>query len=197
MTKSAFFTQIFCFSLLLFATSCQNNTPSTKGDETANLRGDFIPEPDLSELVIDLTSSLEDVFKKGDMKAVADYFAVDAVILGPDGYKVEGNAGIQDYWAKIKHPLDWNLAVSAFSRNEAAILGNEIYRKWENKPPDWKSAVGEKLKDKNPIYQMGHSKIQYKNEKGEIKISDVDYVLIWCQQPDGAHKIAMHSFTLN
>lgn len=197
MTKSTFFTQIFCFSLLIFATSCQNNAPSAEGDESANLRGGFIPEPDLSELVIDLTTGLEDAFKKGDMKQVTDYFAQDAVILGPDGYKIEGSAGIHDYWSKIKDPLDWNLSVSAFSRNEAAILGNEIYRKWENKPPDWKTVVGEKLKGKNPVYQMGHSKIQYKNDKGEIKISDVDYVLIWCQQEGGDHKIVLHSFALN
>ncbi len=197
MTKCTFFTQIFCFSLLIFATSCQNNSSSSQVDEVGNLRGDFIPEPDLSELVIDLTSGLEDAFKKGDMRTVAAYFSDDAVILGPDGFKIEGMAGVRDYWAKIKEPLDWNLAVSAFSRNESVILGNEIYRKWHNKPPDWKASVGEKLKGKSSIYQMGHSKIQYKTDSGEIKISDVDYVLIWCQQEDGAHKIALHSFALN
>ncbi len=197
MTKRTFFTQIFCFSLLVFATSCQNNSSSSQVDDGGRLRGEFIPEPDLSELVIDLTSNLEEAFKQGDMGMVAAYFANDAVILGPDGFKVKGMIAIQDYWGKIKEPLDWDLSVSAFSRNESVILGNEIYRKWHNKPPDWKNVVGEKLKGKRPLYQMGHSKIQYKTDSGEIKISDVDYVLIWLQQEDGAHKIALHSFALN
>jgi len=197
MTKKSIFTQIFCFSLLFFATSCQNNAPSNKGDDSANLRGNFIPEPDLSELIIDLTSGMEDAFKKGDMEAVANYFSNGAVILGPDGYKQEGIEAIRTYWARIKNPLDWKLNVTAFSRNESTILGNEIYRKWENKPTDWKAAVGEQLKGKNPIYQMGRSTIQFKTDDGKIEINKVDYVLIWVQQEDGEHKIALHTYAVN
>ena len=64
---------------------------------------------------------LESSFREGDLLGVADVYADDARILGPDAAPVEGRSGIDEYWSDIARPLDWRLEIHELGGSEALV----------------------------------------------------------------------------
>ena len=186
----------FFVCILLFSLSCTQNEPQSEPDKAMDMRGSHVPEPDLSELVLDLNTAMEEAFNEGKLEEVAAFYAEDAVMLGPKGYKIEGGEEIRNYWKRIQGPVSWKLSVLALSRTESDIYKTAAYKGMTNKPTDWKSIVGEKWKGKSLIYQLGHSSLVFK-PKGEEVTSDVDFIIVWVQQPDGIYKIGVDSYVFN
>ena len=58
-----------------------------------------------------LNRAMEQAFAKGDMAAVAKFYADDAKLMGPRGEDVVGRAGIDRYWLGIKGAKSWKLEV--------------------------------------------------------------------------------------
>jgi len=187
----------FFLSLFLLVLSCQQNDSKTSKEvDPGQLRGEFIPEADLAELIIDLNSGMEEAYNKGDMKAVAAFYSDQALLLGPNGYKVEGIESVNEYWTRINDPINWKLSVIAFSRREADLYQTDAYKSMGNKPPDWKTFIGDRLNGKDVVYQLGHSTLMYKKE-GKVHTSDVDFIIVWVQQADGTYKIGVDTYARN
>jgi uncharacterized protein (TIGR02246 family) len=68
---------------------------------------------------------MEQAFARGDLRAVAAFYADDAVMMGPGGERVRGRAAIDRYWAGIRNPKRWKLDVFDVggSATEAYQLG--------------------------------------------------------------------------
>lgn len=68
---------------------------------------------------------MEAAFARGDLKAVARFYADDAVMMGPRGERVRGREAIDRYWSTISNPRRWKLDVFDVggSLNEAYQLG--------------------------------------------------------------------------
>ena len=77
--------------ILMGAASCQAGSRAMRTEVDALARG------------------MEQALRSGDLAAVAAYYADDAVLLGPGGFRVEGRQAIDAYWAAFEHPIDWRL----------------------------------------------------------------------------------------
>jgi uncharacterized protein (TIGR02246 family) len=67
--------------------------------------------PALSQEIDSLNRAMEQAFAKGDMMAVARFYADDAKLMGPRGDDVSGRAAIDRYWSGIKGAKSWKLEV--------------------------------------------------------------------------------------
>lgn len=54
---------------------------------------------------------LTDSFNRGDYRAVANAYLDDAVLLGPNNYRVEGRQAIDAYWIRTWNDPHWTLEV--------------------------------------------------------------------------------------
>jgi ketosteroid isomerase-like protein len=68
---------------------------------------------------------MEQAYNRGDMLAVAQYYADDALLKGPRGYEVRGRAAIDAFWRGIQNPRSWRLEALDIggSSNEAYQFG--------------------------------------------------------------------------
>ena len=67
--------------------------------------------PALRQEIDSLNRAMEQAFAKGDMAAVAKFYADDAKLMGPSGGDVSGRAAIDRYWLDIKGAKSWKLEV--------------------------------------------------------------------------------------
>ncbi len=111
-----------------------------------------------------LNEALMERFNAGDMAGVAALYADDAVLLGPGGYRVAGRAAIDDYWTRIKQPVDWKLELLAVEGGGGLI------------------------------HQRGVSTLRYRRDSGELHTSVVQFALLWARQPDGVYKVAVDAY---
>ena len=65
----------------------------------------------LRQEIDSLNRAMEQAFAKGDMMAVARFYADDAKLMGPRGDDVSGRAAIDRYWSGIKGAKSWKLEV--------------------------------------------------------------------------------------
>ena len=65
----------------------------------------------LRQEIDSLNRAMEQAFAKGDMMAVARFYADDAKLMGPRGSDVSGRAAIDRYWTGIKGAKSWKLEV--------------------------------------------------------------------------------------
>ena len=54
------------------------------------------------------TQAMSEAFQRGNLRAVARFYADDAKILA-SGTRVEGRAEIDRFWLKIRNPLAWTM----------------------------------------------------------------------------------------
>ena len=68
---------------------------------------------------------MEEAFARGDLAAVARFYADDARLMGPRNEIVEGRAAIDRYWAGVRNPRSWRLELLDVggSRDDAWQLG--------------------------------------------------------------------------
>ena len=76
-------------------------------------------EPPFHATIRALNAELERRFRAGDLLGVADLYADDAVLLGPDGERVEGREAIDAYWSQINGPQDWRLEIREIGGSSA------------------------------------------------------------------------------
>ena len=67
--------------------------------------------PGLRQEIDSLNRAMEQAFAKGDMAAVARFYADDAKLMGPRGEDVSGRAAVDSYWQGIKGAKSWKLEV--------------------------------------------------------------------------------------
>ena len=65
----------------------------------------------LRQEIDSLNRAMEQAFAKGDMAAVAKFYADDAKLMGPGGADISGRAAIDRYWQEIKGAKSWKLEV--------------------------------------------------------------------------------------
>jgi uncharacterized protein (TIGR02246 family) len=108
-----------------------------------------------------VNDSMEAAFNRGDMKAVARFYADDARLAGQGGPVTEGRDAIDQYWAGIKNPKRWRLEVLAVGGSPALA------------------------------YQQGRSHLTTASPEGAERTSTVDFVVIWRRQPNGSLRMLM------
>jgi CubicO group peptidase (beta-lactamase class C family) len=70
-------------------------------------------DPALRAEIQAVNDSMVAAFNRGDMLAVARFYADDARIDGERGELVQGRAAVDKYWASIRNPKSWKLDVIA------------------------------------------------------------------------------------
>ena len=58
-----------------------------------------------------LNRQMEEAFNRGDLRAVARFYADDGRVVGPGGMDVRGRAALDEYWTGIRQPRSWKLDV--------------------------------------------------------------------------------------
>ena len=175
-------TRIFILSFFLggiIFSSCQNNSkkPTIIADE--------------------LLEAMEAAYNLGDLQKVADFYADDAQLLAPGGYKVEGRQAVDDYWTKL-NPIHWELTSIKVSENEQDLYQTDYWKNLKNKPPHWDEYNVKINTDDQAVYQLGHSKLQYKSKKtGNPHTSDVDFILVWKKTKNDGYKVFIDTYASN
>ena len=100
-----------------------------------------------------VNDSMEAAFGRGDMKAVAAFYADDARMAG-GGQLVEGRVAVDGYWAR---------------------LGAS--------PGTWRLEVFEVGGSRDLAYQRGRSHLALRDSTGRERVSTVDFVVIWRRDP--------------
>jgi ketosteroid isomerase-like protein len=108
-----------------------------------------------------VNDSMEAAFKRGDMKAVAAFYADDAKMTG-GGPIVGGRAAIDDYWRRVG-----------------------------TTPGTWKLEVFEVGGSRELAYQRGRSHLTLRNADGAERVSVVDFVVIWRREPNGSLRMVL------
>lgn len=109
-----------------------------------------------------VNDSMEAAFSRGNMKAVAAFYADDAKMTGGSGPMVEGRSAIDAYWREVGTiPGSWRL--------EVRDIGGS----------------------RDLAYQRGHSRLTQRDTNGRERVSAVDFVVIWRREPGGQLRIWM------
>lgn len=84
-----------------------------------------LPDSALRVEIRNLNRQMEMALGRGDMMAVAAFYADDGVLKGPRGQEVRGRAAIDAYWVALKDAKSWKLDVFEVggSRTEAYQVG--------------------------------------------------------------------------
>jgi ketosteroid isomerase-like protein len=91
-------------------------------------------------------------------------YADDAVMLGPDNFRVQGRKALDDYWTGIKHPVDWQLEILNLDGKD------------------------------DLVHQIGRSVLTTNDDQGNQRVSDVFFAVIWRRQSDSTYKIVVDSY---
>lgn len=94
-------------------------------ERTATAAGEPAPAPTHPELRAQIEArnrDLEQAYARGDMKAVAAIYADDALMLSPGGRRWEGRAEIDEYWSRLRDPIEWTLEVREVEGNEGLAV---------------------------------------------------------------------------
>jgi ketosteroid isomerase-like protein len=102
-----------------------------------------------------LNDSMEAAFNRGDVAAVAAFYADHARLRGPRGPETTGRAAIDAYWTSIRNPVRWRLEV-------LDVGGN-----------------------RDLTYQVGRSHLTSRGEDGGERTYTTDFVVVWERQADG------------
>ena len=157
-----------------------------------------IQAQNIQQIAREGTKAMENAYNQGDLMGVAEIYADDACLLGPNNYIVTGRENIDDYWTKITFPVKWKLKVTLVRDSEEAIFRSKQWKSLENKPPLWYVQKPELKEKEGLIYQLGHSKLQYRSsDGGKVHTSHVDFILVWEPQSDGTYKVIVDTYASN
>lgn len=102
-----------------------------------------------------MNDSMEAAFNRGDMTAVARFYADHARMRGPGGPEISGRAAIDAYWTGIRDPVRWRLEV-------LDVGGN-----------------------RDLTYQLGRSHLTSRGRDGQERTYTTDFVVVWERQGAG------------
>ena len=108
-----------------------------------------------------MNDSMEAAFNRGEVAAVARFYADDARMRGPGEAEARGRAAIDAYSAGIRNPVRWRL--------EVLDVGGS---------PDL-------------AYQVGRSHLTSRGGDGRERTYSTDFVVVWERRPDGALRIIL------
>jgi ketosteroid isomerase-like protein len=144
-----------CLGTFLALATSDCASPPSSGNATP---------PGLRAEIERATEALAAAGRANDMAAVAGFYADDALMLGPDGYRAQGRGAIDSYWQSLRGAVsDWRL--ETFSVAGAGDLAQGL----------------------------GRSRLSLARPDEAPRISTVDFCLIWCKQP-GGWKIAVDAY---
>jgi ketosteroid isomerase-like protein len=103
-------------------------------------------------------------FERGDMKAVARFYADDARIYA-SGKRVEGRTDIEEFWNEIRHPSSWLMQTVDVggSRDEPYLMvRSTLVEKWSGHADTsrtmclmtWRRGSDGKLKIQNDVFAV-------------------------------------------
>lgn len=103
-------------------TACAS-APAGQGSASASMSSS--DRAALHAEIVALNRQMEAAFARGDMKAVAAFYADDGKLHGPRKQIVVGRAGIDAYWARVEGAKSWKLDVfeTGGSRSDAYQVG--------------------------------------------------------------------------
>jgi ketosteroid isomerase-like protein len=108
-----------------------------------------------------MNDSMEAAFNRGDLAAVAGFYADHARMRGPGSAEIRGRAPIDGYWTNIRNPVRWKL--------EVLDVGGH----------------------RDLTYQLGRSHLTSRGQDGRERTSTTDFVVIWERQPGGALRMVL------
>jgi ketosteroid isomerase-like protein len=108
-----------------------------------------------------MNDSMEAAFNRGDMGAVAAFYADHARMRGPRGPEITGRAAIDAYWTGIRNPVKWRLDV-------LDVGGN-----------------------RDLAYQVGRSHLTSRGRDGREQTYSTGFVVVWERQPNGALRMIL------
>ena len=108
-----------------------------------------------------LNDSMEAAFNRGDLSAVARFYADDARMRGQGARETRGRAAIDAYWTGIRNPVRWRLEV-------LDVGGN-----------------------RDLAYQVGRSHLTSRGQDGRERTYSTDFVVVWERQRDGSLRIIL------
>lgn len=157
-------------------------------------------EPSIEELeatISQLNRGMEHAYNNGALEEVANFYADDAWILGPRGYKKQGRKEIDAYWGNISQPIRWKLDVIKVAKTEAELYQTDYWQKMTNKPPHWRN-IPLVFSESDPVlYQLGHSTLEYEREDVTHHISHVDFIIVWKKEENGSYRILVDTYEKN
>ena len=151
------------------------------------------PPKNYLEIAQDLNMQMENAFRKGEMKKLASMYSDDGYLMSPNRKATHGRKAIDAYWERWHSPINWKLDVIAVSKNEQDIYESTYWKKMTKKPKHWKEE-GIEIGASDVFYQLGHSKIEYESDDGMHQTSDVDFIIVWKKDTDGAYKIWIDTY---
>jgi hypothetical protein len=83
----------------------------------------------ISKEIAELNRAMEEAVRRGDLAAVAKFYAPDGEVRGP-GTAIRGREALTAYWSALKHATDWKLEVleTGGSRDAPWQRGRSILR---------------------------------------------------------------------
>lgn len=153
MPKSAALT-VLAFLALVPLCACSANPPRLEAS-AAELRASIEAA----------TDAMAAAARANDLQAVARAYADDAVLLGPDGLRMEGRAAIDAYWMKL--------------------AGNVV---------DWQLDTFEVHGARDVAHQTGRSRLYMRAANGAAQLSEVLFCVIWRRQPNGTWQIVVDAY---
>lgn len=69
---------------------------------------------DLRKTIESLNRAMTDTFKCGDRREVAQFYALDGLLIGPRGQRIVGRDAIAAYWSSFVTATDWDLEMLEF-----------------------------------------------------------------------------------
>jgi uncharacterized protein (TIGR02246 family) len=130
-------------------------------------QAELAPRSDLRASIEAATAELAARGRANDMLAAASLYADDAVMLGPDGFRIEGRAAIDDYWKRM--------------------AGDVV---------DWQLETFEVRGNGDLAHQLGRSRLSLRDASGATQLSEVLFCVLWRRQESGAWRIAVDAYWL-
>ncbi len=181
--KNIFFYLII--GLLLCLYSC-SSAPLKAGEETQKIGW---PKEDLKVQVRKWNDAMEVAYNAGKLEEVAAIYADDAILLGPNDYRVEGKEEVLKYWTGSKHPpVSWKLDIYALGKTEAELMATPAYQNMSPTPPKMAEKGISITEGADVVFQLGHSSLT-RNINGKDRTSEVDFIVIWRKQKENRYKI--------
>lgn len=147
---------------------------------------------DQEQVIVEQNQRMEAFFNAGDMMGVSSVYHDNGHMYS--GYiHVQGREQIEAYWKEIEHPIDWKLQVIEVSNSFEDILANEAYKALAEKPVHWDKHDIVLDDSETYMYQFGISQLT-RLWKGEEKMSEVHFLLVWVKDAHGEWKIFIDTY---
>jgi len=142
-------------SLLGFLAACSTSNIAPAAGQRGDIRA----------AITERNRELEEAFNEDRLDDVAALYTDDAVVSGPNGYRIAGRSALDAYWQGVGTPINWRLEVFDIEQTGARTAR-----------------------------QMGRSTLEAQSAGQPARTSVVVFELLWEQGDDGAWRIASDAY---